>query len=84
MNDERLWSILVCPENRQPLRRAEPGVVAALNGKIEAGRLKNRAGAEIKLPLEQGLVRADGKVLYPIRQGIPVLLIAEAIELEGT
>lgn len=84
MNYDRLLSILVCPENRQPLRRAAPELVAALNGKIEAGRLKNRGGAEVRLPLDQGLVREDGKVIYPIRQGIPVLLTEEAIMLEGT
>jgi uncharacterized protein YbaR (Trm112 family) len=31
--------------------------------------------------LEGGLVRADGKVLYPMRGEIPVMLIDEAIPL---
>jgi uncharacterized protein YbaR (Trm112 family) len=31
--------------------------------------------------LEAGLVRADGKVLYPIRDGIPVMLVEEGIAL---
>jgi len=82
MRDERLLAILVCPETRQRVRLAAPDVVAALNRRIEQGRLKNRAGAEVRLPLEAGLEREDGKVLYPIRKGIPVLLIEEAIALD--
>ena len=34
-----------------------------------------------RLGLEGGLLRADGKVVYPIRNGIPVMLIDEAIPL---
>ena len=32
-------------------------------------------------PLEAGLVRQDQKIVYPVRDGIPVLLIDEGIEL---
>jgi uncharacterized protein YbaR (Trm112 family) len=31
--------------------------------------------------IEGGLLRADGKVLYPVRSHIPVMLIDEAIPL---
>ena len=31
--------------------------------------------------LEEALVREDGAVLYPIDDGIPVMLIEESIEL---
>jgi uncharacterized protein YbaR (Trm112 family) len=33
--------------------------------------------------LESGLLRADGKVLYPIRDNIPVMLIPESILVEA-
>ena len=32
-------------------------------------------------PPSAGLVREDGKILYPIADGIPVMLIEESIEL---
>ena len=34
-------------------------------------------------PLDGGLIRADRKMLYPIREDIPVMLIEEGIPLEG-
>ncbi len=32
--------------------------------------------------IEEGLVREDGKVLYPVRDDIPVMLLDEAIRLD--
>ena len=54
-----------------------------LNERIRAGTARSRAGLAVASPCEGGLVRQDGKVLYPIRQGIPIMLIREAIELES-
>ena len=33
-------------------------------------------------PLEEGLIREDDKILYPVREDIPIMLIDEAIELD--
>jgi uncharacterized protein YbaR (Trm112 family) len=76
-----LLKILCCPENHQELRAAEPVLVEQLNRKIASGEIRNRAGQPVKEPLEAGLVRGDGKFLYPIRRGIPVMLVDEAIPL---
>lgn len=82
MNPE-LLSILRCPETRQPLVVAEPAVVVRLNEQVAAGSLRNTAGQLVTAKLDGGLVRADGKVLYPVRNNVPVLLVDEAIALEG-
>ena len=37
----------------------------------------------VKEKIDEGLVRADGKYLYPIRHNIPVMLVDEAIPLSG-
>ncbi|HWH72059.1 MAG TPA: hypothetical protein VNT26_22040 [Candidatus Sulfotelmatobacter sp.] len=77
-----LLKVLCCPETHQEVRLAEPPLLDRLNQQIAAGGLKNRAGQPLKEKLEGGLVRADGKLLFPIQQGIPVMLTEEAIELE--
>lgn len=83
MIDPELLNVLCCPETRQPLVFAEAGLVARLNQQVAAGQLSNRAGRLVEQPFDHGLVRADGKFLYPIREDIPVLLIDEAIPLSG-
>jgi len=83
MIDPDLLKILCCPETHQDLRLAEPGVIDKLNAQIAAGTLKNRAGQPLQEKLDAGLVRADGKFLYPIRRNIPVMLVDEAVPLTG-
>jgi uncharacterized protein YbaR (Trm112 family) len=46
--------------------------------------VRNRAGRAVTETLDGGLLRADGKFLYPIRQDIPVMLVDEAILLDGS
>ena len=83
MIDADLLRILCCPETHQEVRLAEPAVVDKLNQQIAAGALKNRAGQPVQEKLDGGLVRADGKFLYPILGKIPVMLVDEAIPMAG-
>ncbi len=81
--DVELLNILCCPETHQKLTLAESPVLGKLNQQIAASQLQNRAGQTVREKLDGGLVRADGKYLYPIRQNIPVMLVDEAIPLIG-
>ncbi len=83
MIDRQLLDILACPETREPVVLAAPGLVENLNRKIEAGQLVDRAGEKVTEPMSGGLVRADGRYLYAIRGGIPVMRVEQAIPLEG-
>ena len=76
-----LLEILVCPETRQPVALAGSDLLSALNEKISAGTLRNRGGEKVEKPITEGLLREDGKILYPVDDGIPVMLIEESIEV---
>ncbi len=77
-----LLDLLVCPENRTPLALADAELVSRLNAAIGRKQLENRAGQVLETPLDGGLLRADGQVVYPILDRIPVLLVDEGILLE--
>jgi uncharacterized protein YbaR (Trm112 family) len=81
MLDPELLSILCCPETHQAVTPAEATVIEQVNQAIAAGQARNRAGQAVSEKIDGGLVRADGRFLYPIRQDIPVMLIDEAIPL---
>jgi len=76
-----LIAILICPETRQPVAAATPEQLAALNAAIRAGNAYNRSGARLERELAEALVRQDGRVLYPVEDGIPVMLVEESIPL---
>jgi uncharacterized protein YbaR (Trm112 family) len=76
-----LLAIFCCPETHAELSLATPELIAELNRKIAAGQLKNRAGEVVKEAFEGGLVRADGKFIYIVRNEIPVMLIDQAVPL---
>jgi uncharacterized protein YbaR (Trm112 family) len=80
---QELLEILVCPETKQPLTVAAEALVAQLNARRAQGTLKNRAGATVTEAIDSGLVREDGRYLYPVRDDIPIMLIDEAIALDA-
>ncbi len=75
-----LVDILVCPETKQPVHLASEEILARVNQQIETGTLRNRGGEKVEKPIAEGLVREDGAILYPVDDGIPVMLIEESIE----
>ena len=81
MIDPELLKILCCPETHQEVRLAEAAIIDKLNEQIAAGTLGNRVGQPVQEKIEGGLIRADGRYLYPIRRNIPVMLVDEGIPL---
>ena len=81
MIQEELLKILVCPETKQPVHVLELAQLEVLNVSIRNGSIRNRGGEAVLEPLESALIREDGLLVYPIRDGIPVMLAEEAIKL---
>ncbi len=77
--DPELLNILVCPQTHQPVALADEALVRRVNENIAAGTARNGEGRAIEEPVDGGLVREDGRVLYPIRDELPIMLIDEAI-----
>ena len=81
MLDPEFVKILVCPDNRTPVRVASEQEITNLNQKIEDGTLQNIGGRKVNDRLDGGLIRAAGDRLYPVRKNIPIMLVEEAIKL---
>ena len=77
--DKDLLAILCCPETKQEVSLLDSPTLNQLNVEIEKGELQNKAGHPVKEKLDGGLIRNDGKVVYPIRDQIPIMLIEEGI-----
>lgn len=77
MFDSKITPWLRCPLTRTLLRVADQALISSVNQAIDQGRARDRDGQPVPLPIEAGLL-ADGW-LYPIRNGIPILVAEAAI-----
>jgi len=81
---QELLDMLCCPETKQGVSLAESQLLDRLNAMIDKGELRNKAGETIKEKLHGGLIREDQKIVYPIREQIPIMLIEEGIPIGKT
>ena len=79
--DSALLDIVCCPVTHQPLQMLSESKLALLNERIGEHKIKNREDAIVEAPLEQALVTRDGRLAYPVHDGIPVLLEPHGILL---
>lgn len=77
--DKKLLDILACPVTRQPLALLEASRLKSLNAAIESGGVHFGEHAQTE-PLREALITRDGKRVYRIDDGIPVLLPEEGLE----
>ena len=79
--DRAVLDILCCPLTHMPLEPLAADKLARLNECIAAGIVKNESRQVVAEALAAALVTRDGKLAYPVRDGIPVLLIDQGIAL---
>jgi uncharacterized protein YbaR (Trm112 family) len=77
--DKRLLDILCCPVSKRPLRPLKQGELEMLNAGIEKGQVQNVAGEKLSQRVDEALVTTDGKVVYRVDDGIPVMLPEQGI-----
>ena len=80
--DKKLLAILCCPATHRQLSVAKSELLRRLNEAIRRGTVSNRDGAVLDTAIDAALVTDDGKLLYPVDNGIPVLLEGESIGVE--
>lgn len=77
--DGKLLEILCCPVSKSPLTRLSPKRLAKLNQAIAAGEVQYIGGEAVESPLREALITEDSRVIYPVRDDIPVLLEEQGI-----
>jgi len=80
--DPKLIEILVCPETKQSITPADAELIARLNTAGAEGKLVNRGGEKVEKQIDEGFIREDREYLYPVIEGIPVMLIDQGIPLK--
>ncbi len=80
--DKKLLSILCCPVTHKGLSLARADLLKTINSAIEAGDLVRRDGSALSETLKEALITDDGKTMYPVNDGIPVLLEGESVAME--
>ena len=72
--ESSLLDIVCCPVTQLPLQRLAAAQLERLNAAIARQDIKSRDGAIVTEPIDEVLVTRDGRVGYPVEDGIPVLL----------
>jgi uncharacterized protein YbaR (Trm112 family) len=81
MMTAEILTFLRCPETGQILATASPEQLSRIERFRTDGALHDRTGRLVTEKVDAGLVRADGQWMFPVRDGIPVLLVDEALPL---
>jgi len=76
---DHLLDILCCPVSHEPLLPLSRAKLKKLNEHIAAGEMVYVDNEPVEAELTGALITRDSKVIYPIEDGIPVLLSERGI-----
>ena len=84
--DPKLLDINCRPVTRAPMEVMPDAKLQEVNRRIRDAKLVSRDGTVLTTELREALITRDGKLAYPVEDGIPVLLEDHGIvlsQLEG-
>ena len=77
--DRKLLDILCCPVTKMPVKMLSKEKLGKLNNAIKHGDVRCVSGNVVEDPLEEALITENGKTVYRVKSGIPVMLEEEGI-----
>lgn len=77
--DKKLLDILCCPVTKQPVRLLEGEALKRLNQRIEQGEVRHMDDSPVETPLREALITENDQRIYPVEDGIPIMLEERAI-----
>ena len=80
MIEAQLLALLRCPETGGVLRNATPVELERINTAIRGSAILNRTGEIIVEPLDESLICDSAGLCYPVRDGLPIMLVGEAFD----
>jgi uncharacterized protein YbaR (Trm112 family) len=80
MMDAQLLSLLRCPETGGVLRSATSDELERINAAIRNSAIRNRSGENVVELLDDSLICDSAGLCYPVRDGLPIMLVGEAFD----
>ncbi len=77
--DRKLLEILCCPVTKVPVEPLARERLDRLNEAVKQGKVRYVDGRPVEEPLEEALITQNGKTVYRVQSGIPVMLQEEGI-----
>ena len=77
--DKHLLEILVCPATKTPVKLLAKDKLAILNREVDQGTVAYLDGSSVEEQLDEALITEDGRTLYRVSDGIPVMLEEQGI-----
>jgi uncharacterized protein YbaR (Trm112 family) len=77
--DKHLLEILVCPVTKTPVKVLAKDKLAILNREVDKGAIAYVDGSPVEGQLDEALITEDGRTLYRVSDGIPVMLEEQGI-----
>ena len=80
--DGKLLEILCCPVTKSPVGKLSAAQLKAVNAEIGKGAVHNVAGEVLSETLHEALITESNKTIYPVDDGIPVMLEEQGINTD--